>query len=189
MILINHLKNYFKNFNKKLKINFYHPYRFIPMNKNKAGKILQDANSKLSNFWVSAGTALGLYRDKDFITGDTDIDIEMMGFKGIEKYIKKTLKYKLIRSVYYNKKIQQMAFTKNDILFDIYFYYKEGNKYINQNELGKMEFPCKYFDNLELIQTKYGKLPFPSPIEEYLKIRYGNWQTPSNKKGMYGNDF
>jgi hypothetical protein len=46
------------------------------------------------------------------------------------------------------------------------------------------------FENLEQRRTKYGTYPFPSPIKEYLKIRYGkDWRTPSNKKGLYGNDF
>lgn len=152
-----------------------------PIDKEKAGKVLQEVIPKLPRYWVSAGTALGLYRDKDFITGDTDIDVEML--EDVE------LDYPLIRTVTHEGKIQQRAYLINDTIFDIYFYQKEGDEYVNYNEQGVMRFPCYYFDTLEIIETKYGTLPFPSPVEDYLKYRYGDWQTPSNKKGLYGNDF
>lgn len=154
-----------------------------PLDKQKAGEVLQEVVKKLPRYWVSAGTALGLYRDKDFITGDTDIDVEMFGEDAVD------LDYPLIRTVTHEGKIQQRAYMINDTIFDIYFYYKEGDEYVNYNEQGEMRFPCHYFDTLEMINTKYGTLPFPSPIEDYLKYRYGDWQTPSNKKGLYGNDF
>lgn len=161
-----------------------------PLNNEIAGEVLKDAIKQLNMpYWVSAGTALGFYRDKDFIEGDTDIDIEMAYYEGIDKDILERLNFDLIRTCYHEGKVQQMAFISKGTIFDIYFYEKVGDEYININEMGEMRFPTRYFDELEHIETKYGTLPFPSPIEDYLKYRYGDWQTPSNKKGLYDNNF
>jgi hypothetical protein len=155
----------------------------------KAGDVFKEGIRQLDMpYWVSAGTALGLYREGDFIEGDTDLDIEMLYREGIEEEILNKLDFDLIRTYHYDNKVQQMAFIKDETIFDIYFYEIEGDEAVNRNELGVMRLPTKFL-NTENIKTKYGNLPFPSPIEEYLQYRYGDWKTPSKKKGLYGNDF
>jgi len=172
-----------------MEVKNYKSFSIQPLT-DKAGEVFKRGIERMPcPYWVSAGTALGLYRDKDFIKGDTDLDIECLGYDGIDDDILEALDFTLIRTVDHEGKIMQMAFLEDDTIFDIYFYYEEDGVYRNHNEQGIMDFPKHYFDNLEMIQTKYGELPFPSPIEDYLKYRYGDWQTPSNKKGLYGQDF
>ena len=163
-------------------------FYIYPLDNKPAGEILRQGYDSLKmDKWLSAGTALGLYRDKDFIKGDTDIDVEAIGYEGIDDDIKKQIPFELVRTAYYNSKPMQMAFQHKEVIFDIYIFW--GDEMWNMSEPGEMILPKKFIENKEEIETKYGKFLFPSPIEDYLKYRYGDWQTPSNKKGLYGCDF
>lgn len=52
--------------------------RIEPLKEN-AGELLKEIVSRLDKpYWISAGTALGLYRDGDLIKGDTDLDFAML---------------------------------------------------------------------------------------------------------------
>lgn len=171
----------------------YTTYAVGPLGTN-ASSVMLDGFKNLKDFdyWISAGTALGFYRDKDFIVGDTDIDIEMLWHKGIDNEIKSAMSngFDLIRDIYHNGEPQQIAFIKDNVIFDIYIYQLEEDNIVNNSEGGLMKLPYKYFKDLKNIDTKYGSFPAPNPIEDYLKLRYGkDWNIPLHKKGLYGNDF
>jgi len=155
--------------------------------------ILKRCNSLLEfleiPYWISAGTALGLYRDGDFIPHDTDIDVEVLG-KDIKSYDKlidafKEEGFRLFRKMIClnNNKCMQLAFYNEtwEVIYDIYIYYDEGgDNYINHNEFGVLKIPKRMVDTKEII----GDYIFPSDIEEYLKFRYGkDWRTPKTSKG------
>ena len=163
------------------------PFKLEPIDKELAGKVLLEGVSKLNiPYWVSAGTALGLYRDKDFIDGDTDIDIAMVGFEGIDKSIKERLDFEEIRNVYHEGRPQQIALRKDGIIFDIYIHWQEGDDYVNYGESGRQRMPLYMYNDLKTINTKYGELNFPSNPEEYFRIRYGeDWSIPQNKKPAF----
>jgi hypothetical protein len=155
------------------------------LNEN-AERIFKEVVSKIPfKYWVSAGTALGLYRDKEFIKGDTDLDFSALGYFGIDKEIIKILEgFKLIRKVEKGRPMQ-LAFIKDGVVVDFFFHWEEDGKYVNYNENKKTEMELGVYNNLEEIETKYGKLPFPNPIEKYLITRYGeNWKTPKEEKGV-----
>lgn len=143
------------------------------------------------DWWVSAGTALGLYREKDLIKNDDDIDIgikseigrshiELSGFKLIRKM---DWKERPIQTVYLDN--------RNNCLIDFYYYYTDIKKgsLVTISEYGWVHFKKPYIIKplfeIKNLHTKYGDLPFLFPIEEYLSNRYGDWKTPSNKKGRY----
>ena len=139
-------------------------------------------------FWVSAGTALGFYRDKKVISEDTDLDFEIMMTKNSEDYesilIKEFSKnYDVFRKMWYDKNIMQLCFKHKNtgILVDLYFFYDfENNDFlINFNEHGMYRFPKKFipkcFKGLEEF--------LPDFTKEYLVWRYGeNWKIPISKK-------
>jgi hypothetical protein len=145
---------------------------------------------KDTQYVVSAGTALGLYRDGDLIPNDTDIDVDIFGddhepinaLEGFEEY----------RFVDRGGKPMQRAFADkiNGVVFDIYYHYVNGDVILNQNDFGVMEMPLHFFTNRQLLDTKYGKFYFPHPIEDFLVMRYGkDWSIPSDKKGLYDKNF
>lgn len=151
-----------------------------------AVEILNEAITLKREFWMSAGTALGLYRDGDFIEGDTDIDIAMKGYDGIDKEILDTFQgFELARSAYCQGKPMQLALIKKGVILDIYFHWEEGENYVNYNDNGKTIMPKEIYTPV-MLDTKYGKLPFPNPPERYFEIRYGaDWKIPQDKKPIF----
>lgn len=153
-------------------------------------------------YWLSAGTALGLYRDNEYLKNDTDIDIALIGNPAIRTELEFDLcphGFTLVRYIKYHNKYMQLAFLKDKVIIDIYLYYSGLDKildraiestlylkYFNYCERGKVVLPYEMCSNLVEIETKYGRFNFPNPTDEYLKIRYGDdWIVPQNKKGIY----
>lgn len=137
-------------------------------------------------WWVSVGTAIGFYRDGDFIPNDTDIDVGVRAQKGIVP--PEVPDMTLIRETFYGDRITQRAYIDdNKCIFDIFFYYDdvEDGRLITWSEGGKISKPNFGVKELD---TKYGKLPFLHPIEEYLEDRYGDWTVKESKKGRYEMD-
>ena len=150
--------------------------------------------SKL-RFWCSAGTALGLYRDGKPIEHDTDIDFEVglnweaNNSQAIIDLMRSFLDngFATHRIMEYEGKTMQLAFIKDNVVFDIYFMYSgvELHRLVNFNEHGIYDIPFQFIVEL----TEHEDLPFPSPIEEYLEYRYGSdWKTPKGSKGDWSED-
>jgi len=151
-------------------------------------KTLEKCKPFLKDWWISAGTAIGLYRDGDFIPTDTDIDIGVRTDKTKQPIL---LPLRLIRTVTFtdhedNERYAQTAYydDENDCIFDVFYYHDD----INEGELvswGESGIIRKPAFGIKELPTKYGMLPFMHPIEEYLEDRYGDWKTPSNGKYKY----
>lgn len=163
-----------------------------PLNDN-AGYVMQHFYSQFppKTIWLGTGTALGLYRDKDFIKGDCDIDFLMSGYPTMDEgytqgMIGALYQYKLVRTIYDNDLVQQLCFMKDGILVDIYYFYEDGDNYSNHSESGWLTMPKHLFDDRKELSTKYGAFYFPNPIETYLAISYGtDWNVPMESKPNY----
>lgn len=138
-------------------------------------------------YWVAAGTLLGLYRDGDFIDGDTDIDIEVQGYSGVDlDLIRIFSDMVLIRTIHSATKPMQVAFMFKDVIFDVYVFWRDDDMMVNHNDMGDMAIPYKFYNDLAILRTNYGDFPCPNPLDDYLAIRYGaDWETPKNHKGLY----
>ncbi|MCX5679369.1 MAG: LicD family protein [Candidatus Omnitrophica bacterium] len=136
---------------------------------------------------LADGTILGLYRQGGFIVHDNDIDVDILDFQNIKllQASMKRLGMRLGRKAVYEKQVQQLAYySKENVIFDMIFWYSNGDKICNYSEKGyKRTQPKKYFIDLDNI--KYGGRPYPMPshIEEWLVFRYGeDWQIPKTCK-------
>lgn len=144
-------------------------------------------------FWLEAGTLLGIYRDGDLIAWDYDADISIPA-----EYSDKVaaLRYKYFPSYIIRKrpifsrwipgdtrvvkvkttweKLQQVNFH-----IDLFCVYKVNDKYrwVDSGVLKQVD--AKFFNNQEYVKWEGRKIPVPAHTEEYLSLRYGNWQTPS----------
>jgi hypothetical protein len=159
------------------------------MNPEKARNVLNEGATALNalgvKWWVSAGTALGLYRDglsDEFLTRDTDIDIGVWG-DSMHGEIKRELTLRGFSELvtYRIRHWAQLAMVKDGIIFDIYFFMPFGDILENVNECGTMTKPARFCESPELIMG----YPAPAPIEEYLDVRYGDWKTPKGKAPWY----
>jgi len=145
--------------------------------------------------WVSSGTLLGLYRDGKFIPSDTDIDIGIRVDREVDRdqVIELMKPWRLCRQLTCGEesKVQQLSFmTEEDTIFDIYFYYPEGEFLINHNTCCILKKPAHLFNPLVGWHSPAGPVPAPNNLEGYCEMRYGkDLRTPACKKGIYGNDF
>jgi LicD family len=55
-------------------------------------------------------------------------------------------------------------------------------------QIKEIRIPCRFFDNLDSIDLYGMKLPAPSPPEDYLSLRYGDWQTPVSNYDYFQED-
>jgi len=136
---------------------------------------------------LTDGTILGLYRQGDFIPHDDDIDIDILDYKDVDllQTSMKKLDMKLGRKVVYKKQVHQLAYySKNLVVFDMIFWYSDGDQIVNYSEKGyKRTQPKKYFTDLDSITYFEKSYPMPSHIEEWLVFRYGeNWRIPKTYK-------
>jgi len=176
----------------------YHSFPFDTNSKMPSGadivmKEFCDVLKELDiNYRISDGTILGLYRGGEFIAHDNDIDVEIIGNNKINQIITlfRSKGMKLGRKAIYNKKIQQLVFySKEHIIFDIVVWHlneNDGRLYNYSERDYERVQNAKYFqkDKMEYIEFKGHKYPMPTPIEEWLEMRYGSdWKTPKTYKG------
>jgi len=101
-----------------------------------AGRILREGTDALDKaeipYWLSAGTALGLYRDGGIIPDDSDIDIGVLSDVSVEKIEEAMLGAGFLTQRYRNHKgaPQQRAFAKDGIAFDISIFYPSWDCYV-----------------------------------------------------------
>lgn len=130
--------------------------------------------------WIAAGTLLGLYRDKQFIPHDTDIDVAIVGNWSQEM----PEEFELIRTVTdVDRDLQyQTAFMHKptQIIFDVFNHqpYDETH-FQNRRENDEIIFTDRSIvEPLSEIKYKGHKFPCPNDLDKYLTTWYGDWRTP-----------
>ena len=158
---------------------------------------------------IGYGVALGMYRDKDFLPGDDDIDICV-----IDKLDLKTRKDIGWDLYHIGFKPQQIAFNvfgrmepgevgyngdeetgiivcEKNFKFTIFFFYEEdcpqhGKEYVCIPKLGAVKLisvPTRFFNNFETMKIGKQKYLFPSPIKDYLSFVYfNNWKDKTDRR-------
>lgn len=144
-------------------------------------------------FWLEAGTLLGIYRDGDLIAWDYDADISIpaeysdkvaaLRYKYFPRYIIRKRPIfsrwipgdtRVVKVKTTWEKLQQVNFH-----IDLFCVYKVNDKYrwVDSGVLKQVD--AKFFDTQEYVKWEGRKIPVPAHTEEYLSLRYGNWQIPS----------
>lgn len=137
-------------------------------------------------FWLDAGTLLGAYRDKDFCDGDED-DIDLSTWDGYN-----TLRPKIIqktKEIGFNHLFDwpsEICLERGGSRVDIFFNAKNGTEayrhlYSGQNILRYLVVPSRYYERLVPYEFKGAEFLIPSPTEEYLELKYGDWKTPVHR--------
>jgi phosphorylcholine metabolism protein LicD len=160
------------------------------LNREKALKNLVDADKIFKNAWLDAGTALGAYREQDFISHDKDTDMAILAedfdLKMVDKMIEKGFSIKHILGTIDNG--LEISFIRDGVKLDLFVYYLDGSQRVHSIYQwpkgwikGEPIIQHLYFYPKELVE-EFGRITFlgkrfliPFNIEEYLKHRYGDW--------------
>jgi hypothetical protein len=146
-------------------------------------------NQLNANFRFTDGTALGLYREEKFISGDNDIDVDLLDFKGALILIKLFLNngFSIGRFVYAKKNVQQISFyDESNVVVDLVFWWShKSNQIVNYVEPGYVRVQANnYFTEKTLFPFRDAIIPLPGDIENWLVCRYGNdWKIPKKTNG------
>lgn len=140
-------------------------------------KILKNLNIK---YCLAEGTLLGIYRDGDIISHDTDIDIAIILPIDIDSIIREFIKnnFSIGRLAMTYGQIQQIVFYKDEVLFDIMFYQQVGDKLLSFCEKDYYFLhSAEYFKILKCIQFQDYNFYIPNEVEKVLQETYGiNWR-------------
>ena len=160
--------------------------------KNMLLKTIDILNEKRFKYWLDAGTLLGILRDGDLIPWDYDADLgipadsadEIMKLRldFLPNYLIKRGRIqspwipgdmRVIKVKTPWEKIRQINFH-----LDLFCVYPVKNKYrwVDSNALKHVD--RKYYDTLSTIEWAGRTINIPNHAEEYLSLRYGNWQIP-----------
>ena len=145
-----------------------------------------------TEFFLIYGTALGAYRDKDFITGDGDIDLGTFDNSKFEE-IKKDLEdegFEIGICFDIEKKqeipTKMILSEKRGIRVDLYYFEPYENDYVawkHSYSYHPFMFLPKEFNKVKSIKFLGKIFNILTPIEKYLSFLYDNWEIKSNQQG------
>ena len=155
-------------------------------------KTIDILNENGFKYWLEAGTLLGIMRDGDLIPWDYDADLgipaetadEIMKLRleFLPNYLIKRRKVhtswlpgdmRVIKVKTPWEKIRQVNFH-----VDLFCVYPVENKYRWVDSGALKHVDRKYYDTLGTIEWEGRTINIPGYAEEYLSLRYGNWQIP-----------
>lgn len=164
------------------------------MNKELAKRDLLDFKKILdkyhTKFFLIYGTALGAYREGDFIAHDEDIDLGTFDNTHFENIRKELEEIGFTIGVCYDIEKKQeipatMVLSERNIRVDLYFFEKEGEDYVawkHKFSYHPFLFMPKKFSKTKLIKFLGRTFNIITPTEEYLEFLYGDWKNPEAKR-------
>ena len=141
--------------------------------------------------FLSDGTCLGAYREKDFIEWDTDIDIKVRAEELIPNLV-------ILLNEFRQEGYAVYPATMGSILHGVVLWLEEinldlhGLYLINERRWqlsggDKLTLPAELFEKPEQIEFLGRKFYVPTPIEKYLECLYGqDYMTPKKVKSIVG---
>lgn len=142
-------------------------------------KILDDYNV---HFVLIFGTLLGVIREHNFISCDSDVDVACFNeFTRKDHWKMKNVKDKLEKKGFWivdNNEcyLHNDFFIRNGEKIEIWWFDKIDDEWIFGNVI---RYPAHHFDKLEKINFLKTDFKIPSNPEKFLEITYGkNWRTP-----------
>jgi hypothetical protein len=176
-------ENFREKFIKKIVIKLY--YSYTTLNKEIGYVLIDEVHSIFDKykvpFWLSEGTALGIFRDNDLISHDDDIDI---GFHAqyYDKFINNIIPELHKNNYYINNHLNLYWIEKNNFIIDI--------NMIEPNNVAIDKFFAPSNDVIpfltEFYQKKWRNKIWNLPKEHYYEYVYGkDWMIPLRKKPSF----
>jgi hypothetical protein len=169
------------------------------MNKSHARDLLHDMHEVLESIglkhFIIDGTLLGAVREGDFIRHDNDMDFGVFAeewTKEILQEVKDKMAAKNI-AVYHEfgifEKCFEIAFMRESIKCDLFFYRRDGDKrifhaFLHGGEILERdtityEYPAELIENIRPMIFQMEYYPAPADPVRVLEIKYGpDWKVP-----------
>ncbi|MBI4929789.1 MAG: hypothetical protein HY841_03430 [Bacteroidetes bacterium] len=154
---------------------------------NKGFDVLDKLGVKYS---LGRGLILGFHRDGKFLPNDIDIDIDIFGDKQVYEIIK-NMPFEMLLLSSCNGRYMQLAFLdrETNVIFDILFYYTEGNRVVNRNVYGYFWMPVEKIKNMSAITINNKSYPSLDP-EWFCNFWYGeDWKKPQKYNADWTIDY
>lgn len=152
------------------------------MNMESAKEVLLEVDGLLKElkikYFLSCGTALGLYRDGNFIPWDDEIDIDIYSeifIPRMEEMKEKFINHNFIARLTSRGKTSKMSVFKKGVKVAMGAIYDNNEGYRCDSY---QKFPIDFYENA--VQFELGGVNFtlPGPLDKYLTFYYGDWKTP-----------
>ena len=146
------------------------------------------------------GTMLGIVRENALLKHDLDMDIAVLGEKGLYNYVTMLLErqgYKLWREYIFDDRIVEQSYHYKNIKVDINYYeysekgvmtwlfYRDPNKKYKNNKRDIVRMDYSMIDTLKTVTIKEKEISIPENATTILEEKYGkNWQVP-DKNWIY----
>lgn len=153
-------------------------------------ELIEDLKQLNINCWLTDGTLLGFYREKDFLNHDRDMDIGVF----IQDYHSEVDQYlisrdwKIVRKLGFRDLGLEFTLIKNSHKIDIFFFYEDGENYWHAAWQGIKKKHLKYRRMIKYYYPKFSlrsdsflgvEVLVPANTELYLETKYGKeWRTP-----------
>ena len=137
-----------------------------------------------AHWWLSSGTALGIYRDGRLIPHDNDLDVGVLDAPELRGRIVAALR-RAGADVFVDQPCQ-VASRLRDVVFDVRIFYRVEDQLVTDTEFGQMRKPARLVADLVTVEFDGRSYPLPNPPDEYMAVRYGpDWRTPKTSKGLW----
>jgi phosphorylcholine metabolism protein LicD len=154
-------------------------------------RIFRENNTE---YWLSCGTLLGLYRDGDFIGHDNDTDV-CININSLNKKLLTDIEKNGFKIGNIFGRLEdgfEIALNKNGVKTDLFFFYKKENYwyhsvYSNFTQIDSLKHDY-VFKPFNLKETKFlgHKFITPDDIELVIIQQYGdNWRIPNKNWSYY----
>lgn len=165
---------------QKVRSSYHIPNQGMDM--ESAKEVLLEVDELLKKleikYFLSCGTALGLYRDGGFIPWDDEIDIDIYSeifVPRIEELKETFINYGYIARATSRGPTSKMSVFKKGVKVAMGAIYDNTKGYRCDSY---QKFPIGFYENA--VQFKFEGVDFtlPGPLDEYLTFYYGDWKTP-----------
>jgi len=142
--------------------------------------------------FMDQGTLLGAVREGNFLDGDNDVDLGLFLPDGDAAELCGYLQRNGFSLEWYltfgGHKSAQLAMLYRDIRVDFHCYERDYDlgqvwhySYVPLRTVAKNVFPARLFERMEPIELAGHEYMAPSPVKEYLALRYGTWEIPKKE--------
>ena len=134
-------------------------------------------------YWLTYGTALGFYRDGDFIPWDDDIDSHLDAHQMLEVGLEKIKKEFMAEGIVVRCKDRGLN-SKFSLFYKAVKMQMQGVYEENDTMHTKLfHYPAKFYKNRQQFEYRGNMYFLPGPPDEYLAFCYDeNWREPKDIK-------